>query len=97
MPVSIGRFFSNSVIASKPPAEAPIATIGKDAFLLVSTPEFLFTVDLLLIDFFFLIVFNGNFPALDFAAGFFLTAVFLEDLLDEVFTNSDLNYLANKN
>lgn len=29
MPVSGGRYFNNSIIASNPPADAPIATTGK--------------------------------------------------------------------
>jgi hypothetical protein len=33
MPVSGGKFFNNSVIASSPPADAPIATIGKEPLL----------------------------------------------------------------
>jgi hypothetical protein len=35
MPVSGERFFSNCVIASRPPAEAPIATIGYGLLLVL--------------------------------------------------------------
>lgn len=41
IPVSIGRFFNSSVIASSPPADAPIATIGNDPFLIASSLDFL--------------------------------------------------------
>jgi hypothetical protein len=34
MPVSDGKFLKNALAASKPPAEAPMATIGKNFILL---------------------------------------------------------------